>query len=354
MAANGETSDSVHHLERDPIWERYGFDTFEDFREMVRKIRLRPEIDEDVANRFEPARKALLYSYFEYDLLEPAYDRALLTFEMALRRRYRGLHPDAENLTREAPDEPSSLAKLIDWAEETYLLEPIRQIPSKRDNRSEEHVAHTFRTLRNQSVAHPERSSRMGTMGIHTVWEIANTINHLYGDREIRRKRHLYLQRARTHLDKVFDDRAVLDAPAEHIFDPMAEQQRLLIFEAAALHCEEADGSYIVHFFFQPIFDPDKGPENEFSMPDPIAVRSTSWRRKQDALYITDLDGSTWTIFPPEKEENEQTFRQWREQLGESDYRAMRSLAGSTLGRIQKRLRSTLEDESASQAVTAR
>jgi hypothetical protein len=297
------------------MWEAYLHKSFGWFQNLAGTIAFREEVDEAVVDQFKAVRKALLHSYFEYDLLEAAYDRALLSLEMALRRRYRELHPEVEDLNREASDEPYSLEGLLDWADEKNLLESTeRRSTPEKHKKDDEHIAHYLRDMRNR-VAHRERSARHGPIAINIIVEIVGLINHLYGDPEQRHRRHEMMRLAEESLQEVFDDRGVLSAPEEAQTVRDQPGNRMLIYEASVLYHDNRVDVPVTHFAFQPIFDPEKGGPDGVDTPAPVVVSAVSFAVADGFLEMKDTDGESWTFSPIQKEENQRMFSKWREQI---------------------------------------
>jgi hypothetical protein len=75
------------------IWECIvGAETLEGFKQnILPSFKFKKEVPENVSKSFEIVEKLLLYSYYEYDFLDPALTKALTAFEMALQFRYQEL-----------------------------------------------------------------------------------------------------------------------------------------------------------------------------------------------------------------------------------------------------------------------
>lgn len=324
-------------LPRDPVWEAYQHNSFEWFQELIETLSFREEVDEAVVQQFRPVRKAVLYSYFEYDLLEVAYDRAVLSLEMALRRRYRELHSEVEDLDREHPDEPYNLEGLLDWADGNDLLEGTGRRPTpKKDDKDDEHVAHHLRELRN-NVAHRDRASQYGTLAINAVAEIVNLINHLYGDPKLRHQRHQAIVRAREALAEVFDRSGVLVAPEDAVVVQDQPGNRMLVFEASALYHDNRGNKPVTYFAFQPIFDPRKGAPDELKIPTPVLVTAVSHYVSDGAHEMVDTKGRSWVLDEINREENNQMFSAWRDQIGDR-YRSALDDFRFTCGELKRKL----------------
>jgi hypothetical protein len=326
-------------LTRDPQWEPFRFNSYERFQNLADRFSLRPEVEEAITRHFDPARKAVLYSYFDYDLLEVAEDRALLSLEFALRRRYREMDPDVDDPDTRGNDEPYNLDRLIDWAERENLLEDIeRRSTPYRDDKKEEHILHQFRDWRNNKTAHPDRWIQRGYFALYTVSRVADVINHLYEDPEARRRRHDRLHRDRQILDDVFDERGILEIPTHFLGNETRET--LLVFKAAALHCTEYDNEIVTHFAFQPIFDPKEGSEGEVMPPKPIEVRVVSTTLDSGAIELTDVQGRKWILWPPSENSEEEKFSDWRGQLSDEEYNQACSITQVAFGNRAIELRS--------------
>jgi len=255
-----------------------------------------------VAKRFEVIEKLILHSYFEYDLLEAAYEFALFTLELALRRRYRELHDAVNDLDQKAPSEPGTLNKLMKWAEEEGLLEDTAR------NRKDEHVVHGLRRMRNR-VAHRKRHTQAGFAALHVVIRIADIINGLYDDVELRQTRQLEEQTVNKQLARLTENGAILELPG----------QPLILFEASLLYFDNTVDPPIYHFAFWPIFDP--GDDNDSIAPnDPLAIAGTSFNvaTSEDRAAMETESGQQIILRGIEKAENKARYGEWSSAVDEN------------------------------------
>src|SRR5258707_7221650 len=133
MKSNDESID----LKRDSRWDVWEY-TPDKFHEIVSKIEFHPSVSEEVVGRFQMVKKLILHSYFEYEFLDIAFDRALMTFGMALRIRYRTIMG--------SESKGGSLQKVISWGATCGLFD------------KDEKFVQSLRRLRNFS-AHPTHHS---------------------------------------------------------------------------------------------------------------------------------------------------------------------------------------------------
>lgn len=142
----------------DPIWQKSGYNNIE---EILKMIVLRKEIPENVVNRYELIYKLIEFSKFEYEFLDIAFERALSTFELALRNKYSEINIENED----AP-----FIEIIKWANENNLTY------------YEEQQLNSIRKLRNSLVGHPKGKTVMPPSKIESIYFLTELINSIYND----------------------------------------------------------------------------------------------------------------------------------------------------------------------------
>lgn len=298
----------------DPLWEGFEDVEYQDLLETAAEITsLREEIPDEVRGRLDVAGKLIAHSYFEYDFLDAAVDRALLTFEMALERRL-------EEIGREVGDR-DSLFKLIEWGDEEYLFE--------RDKSS----IHALRRIRNSMAAHPSMDSRIGPPGISLIRDIVYHINQMYEDRWLREERKSKRATLQESLNEVVEDGAVMEEIPEEGRAP----DRLLIYKIEVLLIDnwEEPLEYVVGAC--PIFDPFPNEEGQVRIPKPIYIRAESWEKSENAIILI-ADNGEIAVRPIEKSENEKRFQEkWKNPIEETD-REVLSSALLRLGQARRAL----------------
>ena len=301
-------------LSRDPIWEGYGGPSFDDLQKAADEATdLREEVPSDVQGRFELVRDLIAHSYSEYDFLDAAAERALLTFEMALKRRLRDLGRDFNDKV--------PLAQLIEWGEEDHLFERSRN------------QIHALREIRNSTAAHPSGDSRLGPNGIHLVRSVVFDINQMHADLELRKERKKKRAALRQTLTEVTAGGAVLKG----LTTDDGKQVDLLIHQARVLLVDNWEDplEYVVGAC--PIFDPTPDAKGRVHVPQSIYLRAERWERNGSAVHLGTGDDEIM-IHPIEMEENRLMYQEkWKNPLQEAD-RSVLDTVEHRLGRVRQAL----------------
>ena len=189
-----------HYMEKDSYW-REGLKP-KDLHKRAEVLGLSPRVDEAVRRRFELVRKLVAYSYYEVDFLEAALNRAVLTYEMALRRRYRKVcGSDEQKLNQSVSDEPEELHNLIGKAHSLGILG------------TGEKLGQTLRKLRN-FIAHPEDHSRLGHSSWRLLLRVAEHIEALYEHPRSRKAKEVARSRLNKRIAHLAEVGAVLEGDA--------------------------------------------------------------------------------------------------------------------------------------------
>jgi hypothetical protein len=147
----------VFGFKRDSRWDAFGYSP-KNFQEILARIQLDPGVNEEVAGRFKMIERLILHSYYEYEFLDVAFERALTTFEMALRIHYKeATGKDSTSL---------NLNELIRWGSKRAMFG------------REERIIHHLRELRN-CFAHPYLPSFGGIVVLTPLTMIVELINHM-------------------------------------------------------------------------------------------------------------------------------------------------------------------------------
>ena len=139
-------------LEKDRRWDSWNINSIQYFERLASRIKFAPPVSDDITQRFEVVKKLITYSFFVYDFLDVAFERALFTFELALRKRY------FEITSRSHQRKKLNLAKLIKWGNKQELFE------------DEEEVIHSLLRIRNET-AHPKSYQLWGHLSIGLIFQ---------------------------------------------------------------------------------------------------------------------------------------------------------------------------------------
>jgi hypothetical protein len=274
---------------RDSRWDAWSIDSITSFQACAASIRFDERISHDVKQRYEVIKKLLVYSYYEYDFLDVALHESVLTFEMALAQRYQevmGVPPKQKKM----PDWNLGLYDLIEWGASQSLFE---------DDAS---VIHRLREIRN-AVAHPEQYQLYGTMAFDIPARVAQIINELYDDVEIRKER----KQTELEINENFNNIEATGALLE------IDDKRYLIFLASLLHYENRLESKAYHFAFWPIFDPSKCSKEKCDVGEPIVISCTKHSANGFEHYLSHRSRIKATLKKIENQVDIKKYREWLE-----------------------------------------
>jgi len=225
------------NLKMDRRWEFFPIiSNYESFVEnIIPKIYLKDQVPEDIKNSYKIIEKILLHSYFEYEFFDVAATKALMTFEMALRIRYRELTgEDWEKKTKKG-EAKRDLKNLITWFQDQHYFEVT----------NDAYLDHV-RKVRN-SYAHPDRHSFGGPMARHWIENPMDLINDLYEDPILREKRKLRRKELIELFSKVVNSGCSL----------FMNQIEYLIYDLKIVFIDNRRDSEIIYLLFHPIFTLD-------------------------------------------------------------------------------------------------
>lgn len=177
-------------LIKDSRWDLWGINSIQFFEKVANSLTFKPIIAEDIVKRFEVIKKLVLFSYFEYDFLDIAFQNALMTFEMALKIRYKELM-DKKPIRK-------SLKTLIEWGVKQELFE------------DEEFIIDALRNLRN-SLAHPDNYQLLGHLSLNGIQRTAEIINSLYENLDLRRVRKAERNNLESNFNTLMKEGAILE-----------------------------------------------------------------------------------------------------------------------------------------------
>lgn len=228
-------------LKKDSRWDAWQIASHSEFQEkMIPLFHWHPDTHIDIVKRFDLVQKILLFSYFEYELLDVAVDRSLLSLEMALNLRLKEL---------KAFKKWDKFEKRIDSAADLGLFE------------NDDSQIHALRKLRNKSSAHPQHYSLTGIAGHRLVPTIIMVINDLYENRVLRSQRKQITEEANSQLLSKFTRGAILTE----------NETRMIIWNCTLLHFENRFATPQYHIAAYPIFEP-RTVGNQLEMADPLLL----------------------------------------------------------------------------------
>jgi hypothetical protein len=270
-------------LPKDERWNFWLKNSYEYFQNTVSAVKLSASVPEEVLERFEIIRKLILHSYFVYEFLDIAMEKALLTFELALKNRFK------EKEGEWPVGQYSSLCKLIKWGSDNGLFE------------EDEPAIQYLRELRND-IAHPKDRQQYGHLSLFIVHNVAEVINGLYEDVDLRKSRKEEEKEVDLKLTDFIQDGAELES----------EDVRLILFKACLLYYNNKIMPEEYYFLFWPIFNPIPDNENT-DVCLPMVICSHSWKHTAEGFVVKDsLNEQEIRLKRIVKNENINKFRKWK------------------------------------------
>lgn len=215
-------------LKPDDRWKGvYEIDTYHKYIEKLGSpILLMESVDEDIQGIFRLVNKLIALGYFEYELWDLACMKALLAFELALKKRYSQLYAGGV-------PKGMSLKSLIEWFRKNNYFETDSE--AYLDN---------IRLIRNH-FAHPEYHSFGGPIISWHISAAAGLINDLYEDRKLRVERNEEVIQLNEKLQPLIQNGVILTIEGEApIF--------VYRFIAGFINNKKNDKEY--HFVYRPAF----------------------------------------------------------------------------------------------------
>lgn len=252
---------------------------------------------EDVVKYFTVIPKLLLYSYYEYEFIDVAATRALMGFELAIRQRY-------FEITGKRTTEKDSLKRLIDWAQKYQLFEFDQSVDA-------------VRRLRNY-FAHPSQYGLAGITVINLAADIANTINEMYCDVDLRKTRKQMTNTINDELKMFINDGSILKV----------SNSEYTIFNVSLICFDNMTKPNTFYFQFWPVFNWDEKSDT-ITIPEPIRIKSNSYQLKDDQISIADA-----TLKPIKNHSKINNFQQWKNKFN-SD-KMVKSEIGMKIGKETK------------------
>jgi hypothetical protein len=267
-------------VERDRVWKFFKNYSIDYFKSQASEIKFKKEVSKDVVKRFDLVKKLIFYSYYEYDFLDVAFERALSTFEMALKIRYKEINKVGAG--------KKELDELINWADSIALFE----FPKKNIHKIREH--------RNDFVGHIKKYSSGGIVHLNYIYLLVSIINGLYEDVELRKERKRISRKITNSLKFIDSEGAIIEI----------DGKRLIVFLGKLVWFENRDLDYKYHFIFYPIFNP-KFKDKDLKLPDPIFVEANNWKSAEGSFYL-EIQNKKIKVSKIHKAQNIEKFSNWK------------------------------------------
>jgi len=271
-------------FELDSIWKKFGISSPDDLLALTKKLTLRNEVPESVKREFKTIKDLIIHSYSQYDFLDSAHDKALFTFEMALKKRYQELENKKCRL---------KFPKLITWAAKNELFE------------EDEHQIRSLKNLRDRS-AHPEDWTLFGHLSLFVILKITNVINGLYENTKLRRERKEEFAR----LNRIFIEFNKNGVMLE------INSKRRVIFLSQLVFYDNIHSPAIYYFLFYPIFDLTISEDKSVYVPPPLIFKTKGYSRKTSQICLFGfLKDEKVILSLIEKFQDKERFNKWIEQF---------------------------------------
>ncbi|MBS1778062.1 MAG: hypothetical protein JST70_01980 [Bacteroidetes bacterium] len=210
----------------DETWNAYGVpNNFGEFcKKIAPPILLKSSVNENVRNSLSIVNSLLEFSFFNYQFYDVAALKAIFTFEMAAKIRYR-------EITGE--DWKGTLNKLMEWLDKRHYFEVYNQ-----------HFLNSYRRFRN-SLAHPTSHSFSGPNKRQWIMHTVNLINDMYEDPILRYDRK----------EIVFSIVEKLNEFKQQGFVVSIDSTPIICFEVALAFVNNKTNPMQMYFYLKPIFD---------------------------------------------------------------------------------------------------
>lgn len=280
----------IVEFKKDSRWDLWGINSIQFFKNISNNLIFKPIISDEIIKRFEVIKKLILYSYFEYEFLDVAFQSALMTFELALKIRF-------EELVKRKPSKKElHLYNLIKWGASENLFE------------DDEFIVHSLRKLRNSTV-HPRNYQLFGYLVIEVIQGIVDTINGLYENIDLRKARKSEKDRLNELFEKLIKNGAILET----------NNKRLIIFKAILLYFNNIAQSAIYYFLFWPIFNPEIKDDN-ITICDPIIIPCIKWEYQESNIIFGSSESYNSKLTKIDRIENQTKYNNWKQDFDSSSF----------------------------------
>ncbi len=246
------------NIEKDKRWVIYEEDTntIEDFEKTILPdLFFKKDVSEDVKKIFRVIYKLLVFSYYEYEFLDIAMAKVLVSFELALKIRY-------EEITGKKWDSKKKpLDQLINWFHKETYFEVYNPALLKQLRKARNHFSH------------PNRHEIAGIVGFHLIQNPVDLINDLYEDPILRKSRFQLREEMEITLNKILEYGAIVKA----------KDLEMLIWKMVVVFVNNKADKPIYYVVAFPIDQ-----ELEYSGAQPIKMEFDSFTVDENHININD------------------------------------------------------------------
>ncbi|MCK4524587.1 hypothetical protein KAU15_06640 [candidate division WOR-3 bacterium] len=262
-------------LNIDPRWGSDQKDIEEKFKSISKVINFRKEVSEKVVDRFRMVKRLIEFSAYEYELLDPSFERCLSTIELALRIRYKEIEGKA------IQERKDSLFHYIEWGNKVNLF----------DNYGKE--VHILRKLRDSFVGHVKGNTIAGGQLIPIILDIVIFINALYDNPIIRKERKDLTRGINKKLKKIIKKGGIIEIDSE----------RYIIFEGKLIIYENRGNNKYYHLYLFPIFNLENK-SKDIKIPGSFIIRCKNITGNKEEIILHLNDNKLIKITNIKKSEN--------------------------------------------------
>ncbi len=213
-------------MERDETWSAFLVpNSFDEFcKKSIPAINLKAEIDRNVHDSFRVIRKLLEMSYYEYQFYDVAALKAMLTFEMAAKIRYKEINGTYWD---------KSLKQLIGWFHTRHYFEVYNDT-----------FLNNYRDFRN-SLAHPINNNFAGSLKRQWILYTVDLINAMYEDPQRRYYRKQLLATVNRKLKKISANGCIVKNG----------EQEYICFSVVLVFINNKLSPQELYVYFKPVFE---------------------------------------------------------------------------------------------------
>lgn len=246
-----------------PIWEAYpNLESWEDFERLADNIEFDSTVPSELVDRFERVKKLIISSRKEFELLETAYQTAIINLELALKLRFDKLGPGKSSIKN-----PRNLYQYLDWGSHNDLFEVSRD---KID---------FLRKERNKIAHADDIDTFTGILSLGMLEIIVNVINDIFDDPKLRRERKDKAEPINNLLSDNYPLGGQLLSNEDFELDFIVG--RLVHYE----NKKEIDKPY--YFLFWPYSEIKRRSSDSFETGKPLLVEAISVEKRKEDLILS-------------------------------------------------------------------
>jgi len=199
------------------------------------------------------------------------------------------------------------LVDLLNWAEQTGLIEDTDDRPSWRE--WDKKRTDVLRELRNMAV-HADASTLHGVSIVGLLYRVVDFVNELYQDPRLRKVRHEYERTFQNLLTRITANGAILES----------DNNRLIVFHAEVLHAVQVKEDWDIYLGLLRIFHPEPDERGVHVLPEPIFLNCRNYEANDDMALFGTLDGNGARLHAICDEANGELFRTFKSSIDKNSF----------------------------------